>query len=180
MHVYAVDIHLLKNIYHSLEPTAAWPSTSITVCCMVNNSTFTAYICNCLSSMLHSPVLRKRTMLNMERTVGTITPKKVLSFRGTALGVLASPVPSDAPMPHTALSADRPHTPWARRGVCSLDMAFSRSVLFLDGSDVPWTFCNPVKWSHYLYKFVATLTKGHIPENTVWLYVYNNKKIRFK
>lgn len=74
--------------------------------------------------MICSPVLRNSTMLNMERMVGTITPKKVFSLRGSLLGV---PGPGSGAvsgaMPHAAAVTDRPHTPEVIRGVRSLDMA---------------------------------------------------------
>lgn len=62
-------------------------------------------------------------MLNMERMVGTITPKKVFSFRGSLLGVpeLDSGVASDS-APHAAAVTARPQTPEVIRGVRSFDM----------------------------------------------------------
>ncbi len=62
-------------------------------------------------------------MLNMERMVGTITPKKVFSFRGSLLGVpeLDSGVESDS-APHATEVTVRPHTPEVIRGVRSFDM----------------------------------------------------------
>lgn len=77
---------------------------------------------------LHSPVLRKRMILNMDRTVGTITPKKVFSCRGSLLGVpwLESDRAFDSAL-HTAEDMVRPHTPEVIRGVRSLDMATHKS-----------------------------------------------------
>lgn len=71
-----------------------------------------------------SPVLRNNTMLNMERMVGTITPKNVLSFRGSLLGVreVQSGDVSTA-VPQVAML--RPHTPEVMRGLRSFDMAAS-------------------------------------------------------
>ncbi|KAA8587073.1 hypothetical protein FQN60_000909 [Etheostoma spectabile] len=62
-------------------------------------------------------------MLNIERTVGTITPKKVFSFRESLLGVSEadSGVASDSAPHATALTA-RPHTPEVIKGVRSFDM----------------------------------------------------------
>lgn len=59
-------------------------------------------------------------MLNIERMVGTMTPKKVFSFRGPLVGVSEpeSGVASDA-APH---ATDRPHTPEVISGVRSFDM----------------------------------------------------------
>lgn len=63
-------------------------------------------------------------MLNMDRMVGTITPKNVFSCRGSLLGVprLESGAAFDPP-PHTAEVTARPHTPEVMRGVRSFDMA---------------------------------------------------------
>lgn len=71
--------------------------------------------------MHRSPVLRNSTMLNMERMVGTITPKKVFSFRGSLLGVpeLDSGVMSDLATHATVV---RPHRPEVIKGVRSFDM----------------------------------------------------------
>lgn len=68
-------------------------------------------------------------MLNMERMVGTITPKKVFSFRGSLLGVPLpdSGVASDS-APHAAVFTVRPHTPDVIRGVRSLDMAGEKGL----------------------------------------------------
>lgn len=62
-------------------------------------------------------------MLNMERTVGTITPKKVFSCRGSLLGAPLpdSGVASDS-VPQAAVFIVRPHTPDVIRGVRSFDM----------------------------------------------------------
>lgn len=67
-------------------------------------------------------------MLNIERMVGTITPKNVFSFRGPLVGVPEpeSGVVSDA-APHATVATDRPHTPEVIRGVRSFDMAAERS-----------------------------------------------------
>ena len=73
----------------------------------------------------HSPVLRKSTMLNMDRMVGTITPKNVPSFWGSFLGapVWVGLDSSCWPPPHAvAMPTARPHTAEVSRGVCSLDM----------------------------------------------------------
>lgn len=64
-------------------------------------------------------------MLNMERTVGTITPKKVLSFRGSLLGELDSGVASCS-APHSAVAMVRLHPRPVIRGVRSVDMAEER------------------------------------------------------
>lgn len=63
-------------------------------------------------------------MLNMERMVGTITPKKVLSFRGSLLGDPGpdSVAASDS-APHATVGPARQHTPELIRGVRSFDMA---------------------------------------------------------
>lgn len=68
-------------------------------------------------------------MLNMERMVGTITPKKVFSLRGSKLGLPwpDSGVASDS-APHTAVVTARPHTPEVIRGVRSFDMAGEESL----------------------------------------------------
>lgn len=67
-------------------------------------------------------------MLNIERMVGTITPKKVFSFRGSLLGDPwpDSGVASDSP-PHATAVPARQHTPELIRGVRSFDMAGERS-----------------------------------------------------
>lgn len=67
-------------------------------------------------------------ILNMDRMVGTITPKKVFSLRGSLLGVpwLESDVAFDS-APHTAEVTVRPHTPELIRGVRSFDMAAQKS-----------------------------------------------------
>lgn len=63
-------------------------------------------------------------MLNMDRMVGTITPKNVFSCRGSLLGVSwPESGAAFAPPPHTAEVTARPHTPEVIRGVRSLDMA---------------------------------------------------------
>lgn len=64
-------------------------------------------------------------MLNMERMVGTITPKKVLSFRGSLLGELDSGVASCS-APHSAVAMVRLHPRPVIRGVRSVDMAAER------------------------------------------------------
>lgn len=66
-------------------------------------------------------------MLNMERMVGTITPKKVFSCRGSLLRVSEpdSGVASGS-VPHAAAVTARPHTPEVIRGVRSFDMAGER------------------------------------------------------
>lgn len=71
-------------------------------------------------------------ILNMDRMVGTITPKKVLSCRGSLLGVpwLEPDAAFDAAFdsaPHTAEVTARPHTPEVIRGVRSFDMAAGKS-----------------------------------------------------
>lgn len=70
-------------------------------------------------------------ILNMDSTVGTITPKKVFSCRGSLLGVPWLPwLESDRAFdsaPHTAEDMVRPHTPEVIRGVRSLDMATHKS-----------------------------------------------------
>lgn len=61
-------------------------------------------------------------MLNMERTVGTITPKKVFSLRGSLLG---EPWPDSGVASESARHAAdtvSPHTPEGIRGVRSFDM----------------------------------------------------------
>lgn len=67
-------------------------------------------------------------ILNMDRMVGTITPKKVFSLRGSLLGVplLESDVAFDS-APHTVEVTVRPHTPELIRGVRSFDMASQKS-----------------------------------------------------
>lgn len=67
-------------------------------------------------------------MLNMDRMVGTITPKNVFSCRGSLLGVpwLESDAAFDPP-PHTAEVTARPHTPEVIRGVRSFDMAAQKT-----------------------------------------------------
>lgn len=68
-------------------------------------------------------------MLNMERMVGTITPKNVFSRRGSLLGVPEPPPSGESDsMPHATALAARPHTPEVIRGVCSLDMFGARSL----------------------------------------------------
>lgn len=63
-------------------------------------------------------------MLNMDRMVGTITPKNVFSCRGSLLGVpRLEPDAAFVPPPHTAEVTARPHTPEVIRGVRSFDMA---------------------------------------------------------
>lgn len=77
---------------------------------------------------LCSPVLRKSTMLNMERTVGTITPKKVFSLRGSLLG---EPWPDSGVASESARHAAdtvSPHTPEGIRGVRSFDMTGVRGL----------------------------------------------------
>lgn len=71
-------------------------------------------------------------MLNMERMVGTITPKNVFSFRGSLLGdpALDSGLPSDT-APHATEVTLRPHTPVLIRGVRSFDMVAEKSVVGL-------------------------------------------------
>lgn len=66
-------------------------------------------------------------MLNMERMVGTITPKNVFSLRGFWVGSpgLGSWVESEA-APHDVRV--RPHTPEVIRGVRSFDMAEARGA----------------------------------------------------
>lgn len=88
----------------------------------------TSVVCRGRTLCLHSPVLRKRMILNMDRTVGTITPKKVFSCRGSLLGVpwLESDRALDS-APHTVDVMVRPHTPEVIRGVRSLDMAAHNS-----------------------------------------------------
>lgn len=63
-------------------------------------------------------------MLNMERMVGTITPKKVFSFRGPLLGMpwLDSCVVFVSAPPQDAVVIVKPHTPEVIRGVRSFDM----------------------------------------------------------
>lgn len=82
-------------------------------------------------------------MLNIERMVGTITPKKVFSFRGSLLGVPEpdSGVPSD-PVPHATALTARPHTPEVIRGVRSFDMAAEKS----------WSACPVEKEIKHLVK----------------------------
>lgn len=71
-------------------------------------------------------------MLNMERMVGTITPKKVFSFRGPLLGVPEpdSGAASDS-APHATAVTVRPHTPELIRGVRSFDMVGERKKVAL-------------------------------------------------
>lgn len=72
-------------------------------------------------------------MLNMERMVGTITPKKVFSFRGSGLpwaSELESGEASGA-APHATVATDRPHIPEVIRGVRSFDMAAGESFKLL-------------------------------------------------
>lgn len=64
-------------------------------------------------------------MLNMERMVGTITPKKVLSFRGSLLGELDSGEASSS-APHSAAAMVRLHPRPVTSGVRSVDMAEER------------------------------------------------------
>lgn len=80
--------------------------------------------CHALLSfpMSHSPVRRKSTILNMERMVGTMTPKKVLSLRGFDLGDPSS-VTADPPLESSA-SPIMLYTPWTRRGECSFAMVW--------------------------------------------------------
>lgn len=66
-------------------------------------------------------------MLNMERMVGTITPKKVFSFRGSLLGVPESDSGADS-APHATAVTARPHTPEVIRGVRSFDMVGEKSL----------------------------------------------------
>lgn len=67
-------------------------------------------------------------ILNMDRMVGTITPKNVFSWRGSLLG---APWPESdvafASAPHTAEATVRPHPPEVMRGVRSFDMAAQKS-----------------------------------------------------
>lgn len=69
-------------------------------------------------------------MLNMERMVGTITPKKVFSFRGSLLGELDSGIESCSG-PHSAVAMVRLHPLPVTRGVRSVDMAGKRSSVLL-------------------------------------------------
>lgn len=61
----------------------------------------------------------------MERTVGTITPKKVFSCRGLLFGGSGpeSGVTSGDEPPHVTAFTVRPHIPEVISGVCSFDMA---------------------------------------------------------
>ena len=110
-------------------------------------------------SFIHSPVRRKSTMLNMERMVGTITPKKVLSFLGEALGAGTSPMVSE-PRPQKVELTGRPHTPCEMRGVCSdismlsSEMFFVVHVNLLKGNVVRYSF---FKFFHVLI-LIANVT----------------------
>lgn len=67
-------------------------------------------------------------MLNMDRMVGTITPKKVFSLRGSLVGVFG--VDSGevwGAMPHTVVIVS-PQSPEGSRGVCSLDIVIDLSL----------------------------------------------------
>ena len=66
----------------------------------------------------------------MERMVGTITPKKVFSFRVSTVGVPESDsgIASDFP-PHAVTA--RPQTPEVIRGVRSFDMVEMRLLTLL-------------------------------------------------
>lgn len=65
-------------------------------------------------------------MLNMDRMVGTITPKNVFSLRGSVLGLPELDAELGSP-PHMAEVTARPHTPEVIRGVRSFDMAAQKS-----------------------------------------------------
>lgn len=75
---------------------------------------------------IHGPVRRKRMMLNIDRMVGTITPKKVLSLRGPDLEA-SSPAVDD--FLESALSPNTLYAPWGRRRLCSPAMTEKQELL---------------------------------------------------
>lgn len=120
-------------------------------------------------------------ILNMDRMVGTITPKKVFSCRGSLLGVpwLESDVAFDS-VPHTAEVIVRPHTPEVIRGVRSFDMAAQKSFQLglLRGNRRQVSNRHTVNFltllsSDMQFSFFTATTEGH-PYHTQPYVVYSS------